>query len=74
MSALENRMVSRIYCPKCGRIGAIHGRSDGLNDTVRLNEFVPPVGFRKVLIDWRSANVYLFCMTCGVPAQMDLDE
>jgi hypothetical protein len=74
MSSLEDRSSVRIYCSKCGRIGALHGRPDGLNDNEHLKDLTAPEGFRKVAIGWRSAEVYLFCLTCGIPARMDLDQ
>lgn len=74
MAALEDHPMVRIYCPKCGRIGALHGGSDGLNDNESLNDLVAPEGFRKVSFGWRSADVFLCCVTCGVPAQMDSDK
>lgn len=72
MTKPEDRYGVRIFCPKCGRIGAIHGRSDGLNDNESLRDFEAPEGFRQVSIGWRSADVYLFCVTCGVAACMKL--
>lgn len=53
----------------------IHAAEGNLaNDNDTIVEFTPPEGFRKVSIGWRSTQVFLFCVTCGVAAQADPNE
>lgn len=65
----------RIYCPKCGRIGDMQPSDESAgNDNEDLTSFVPPEGFRKVVIGYRSADVYLFCVSCGVAAHLNSSD
>jgi hypothetical protein len=59
--------MSFIECPQCHKrasFGAACGAA--ANDDETHIAFVPPDGFRKVQLGWRSSEVQLFCVDCGV--------
>lgn len=61
----------RIRCSRCGRSAEVPSEPGAVNDNEDSLTFEPPEGFRKVVMGPQATTVYLYCVACGAPAELD---
>ncbi|MEI5996315.1 hypothetical protein H3V53_03565 [Paraburkholderia bengalensis] len=64
-------MAIAITCTQCGKIGLIDENAVDLDEgKLDVQAFVAPEGFRKVMFGMSSAEVDLYCIDCGISAEL----